>query len=264
VIDSRDRFDAAADAYHRCRPSYPAALFDWLLATTGLGPGAAVADVGCGTGISTRLLAERGLDVVGVDPSEPMLDRARQAGGARYQRGEAAATGLPDGAFDLVSVGQAFHWFDLPAALREFARILRPRGWCAAFWNVRHLAGPFMEEYDRLLRTHSAEYEVLAKPAATSEAIRSAPGVVDLREEEFGNGQRLDGPGLLGRANSSSYVIHGVRDRAAFDEELLRLFGRHQRDGAVEFRYRTVALAWRIRSELIPPRGPSAPGSARG
>src|SRR5262249_52375699 len=97
VIDSRDRFDAAADAYHRCRPSYPAALFDWLLATTGLGPGAAVADVGCGTGISTRLLAGRGLDVVGIDPSEPMLDRAREAGCARYQRGEAAATGLPDG-----------------------------------------------------------------------------------------------------------------------------------------------------------------------
>ena len=263
MIDPRERFAAAADAYHRCRPSYPPALLDWILATTGLQPGVAAADVGCGTGISTRLLAERGLDVVGIDPSEEMLDQARRAGGARYQRGEAAATGLPDARFDLVTAGQAFHWFDLRQALLEFSRILRPRGWCAAFWNVRHLAGAFMQDYDLLLRAHSTEYEVLAKPAATSEAIRSAPEVADLREAEFANEQRLDAPGLLGRAYSSSYVIHGVQDRAGFDAALARLFDRHQRDGTLEFRYRTVALAWRIRRELIPPRGPSAPGSGR-
>lgn len=263
MIDPRDRFAAAADAYQRHRPSYPPALLDWILAVSGLKPGAAAADVGCGTGISTRLLAERGLDVVGIDPSEQMLDRARRAGGARYQRGEAAATGLPDASCDLVSAGQAFHWFDLRQALLEFSRILRPDGCCAAFWNVRHLAGAFIEEYDLLLRTYSTEYEVLAKPAATSEAIRNAPEVADLREAEFGNEQRLDGSGLLGRAYSSSYVIHGVADRAAFDAALARLFDRHQRGGTVEFRYRTVALAWRLRRELIPPRGSSALGSVR-
>ena len=120
-----------------------------------------------------------------------------------------------------------------------------------------------MEEYDRLLRAHSSEYDVLAKPAATSQAIKSAREVVDLREAEFAHEQRLDGDGLRGRAYSSSYVIHGVADRAGFDRALAELFERRQQGGAVAFRYRTLAFAWRIRGELIPSRGSSAPGSGR-
>src|SRR6185295_18805357 len=63
VIDPRDRFSGAADLYHRYRPSYPDTLLDWIERTTDLHPPARVADVGCGTGISSRLLAERGYDV---------------------------------------------------------------------------------------------------------------------------------------------------------------------------------------------------------
>ena len=120
MIDPRDRFSAAADLYHRYRPSYPEALLGWIERTTGLPPPARVADVGCGTGISSRPLAERGYAVTGVDPNEAMLAHARAAGGADYRLGSATDTGLPGGSFDLVTVAQAFHWFDVPAALAEF------------------------------------------------------------------------------------------------------------------------------------------------
>jgi SAM-dependent methyltransferase len=244
-LDSRERFSGLAGLYERHRPSYPAALLDWIVASAGLAPGDPVADVGCGTGISTRLFAERGFDVVGIDPNQAMLAEARASGPGRYLPGEAAATGLPARSMALVSVAQAFHWFDIPATLREFRRVLRPQGWCAVYWNVR-ASSPFLDEYDRLLREHSSEYAVLDKPANTLTALMARPELRDVREGEFAYSQTFDRDGLFGRAYSSSYVVHGIADHAAFDGALGALFGRHARHGHVEFAYRTLAACFRL------------------
>ena len=245
-VDSRERFSATADNYRRYRPSYPSRMFDWLAAETRLGGGAIVADVGCGTGISTRLFAERGYDVIGVDPNEQMLQQARAEGGAaRYVRGEASRTGLPDASVDLVAAAQAYHWFDVPASLVEFRRILRSGGRCAAFWNLRG-DGALMEAYDALLRQHASEYDVLLKPRQTIAAIKAQPEVRDVREAEFAHAQRLDRDGLFGRAYSSSYVAHGLADKPGFDRALSELFGRHSAQGGIEFPYRCVALLWQM------------------
>jgi len=242
VLDPRQRFGAAAEQYDRHRPSYPAAAIDWIVATAGLQPGARVVDVGCGTGIATRLFAGRGLATVGIDPSEEMLAFARRNGGA-YLRAEATATGLASSSADLVSAAQCFHWFDLGPALAEFRRVLRPGGWCAAFWNLRAPTA-FSDEYDALLRAGTSQYDVMQRQEASPAALRAVVGPARVRQAEFGNSQRLDREGLHGRAYSSSCVTHGVADRAAFDRALMALFDRHQRGGLVEIRYRTVAVAW--------------------
>jgi hypothetical protein len=140
---------------------------------------------------------------------------------------------------------QAFHWFDIPATLGEFARILRPSGSAAAFWNVRG-SSPLLAEYDRLLRDYSVEYSALDMPAQTLAALKARPEARDARETEFGHLQSLDRDGLFGRAYSSSYVVHGVADRQSFDHGLDALFDRHQSEGRVDFHYRTLALWFRI------------------
>ncbi len=246
ATDSRTRFGATADDYSRHRPGYPEALVDWIAAAARLPARARIADVGCGTGISTRLLAARGYDVVGIDPNEAMLARATAAaGGPRYQRGEAAATGLPDASVDLVTVAQAFHWFDVPPALAEFQRVLVAGGSCAAFWNVRDRS-PLLDAYEALLRRHSSEYESRPRPDEALARIRRRPEVVGFQEAVFRNVQLLDRDGLLGRARSSSYVAHGVADSAALERDLLALFERHAEDGRVAFVYRTLAASWQI------------------
>lgn len=244
ITDPRRRFTATAAHYHAWRPSYPAALIDWILALPGLPARPRVADVACGTGITTRLFAVRSCEVVGVDPNPAMLAFARREGGARYVEGTAERTGLESRWADLVTVGQGFHWFEVGSALRELARVLRPGGWCAAFWNIRG-SGPFQDDYERLLRERSAEYERIPTPEQTIDAIRRSPGMVAVREAEFPNAQAFDRAGLYGRAHSSSYVAHGVADREAFDLELGELFDRHQAAGTVEFAYRTAVIAWR-------------------
>src|SRR5690606_20302088 len=90
------------------------------------------ADVGAGTGIFSRLLLELGCRVVLVEPSAPMLARARArlAGrpGATFVAARAESTALATATVDWVTVAQAFHWFDVAAARVEVARILRPGG----------------------------------------------------------------------------------------------------------------------------------------
>jgi SAM-dependent methyltransferase len=244
--DPRDRFTATVDNYEKFRPSYPAELIDWVLALAG--PRPKILDIGCGTGISTRLFAGRGLDVVGVDPNESMLARAIAAGGATYRKGEAAATGLEDRSVDLIVGGQAFHWFDLGPTFREFRRILKPDGWCAAFWNVRSLTDPFLEEYEAILRRHSEDYAKIGAHDDAVSKIRAHPEIREPREAAFPYRQSMDFDGVLGRAWSSSYVVHGVKDRVAFDGELRSAYDRHQRAGTVNFVYRTEVIAWRLTS----------------
>lgn len=130
------RFGAVAADYDRGRPSYPAAVLDRLAAVAGLGPGTEVLDLAAGTGKLTRQLVEAGASVVAVEPSPGMRERLEvSVPGARALDGTGEAIPLPDGAVDLVTVAQAFHWFRTAEALDEIHRVLRPGGWLALTWN---------------------------------------------------------------------------------------------------------------------------------
>ncbi len=240
--DPKQRFTEIAEDYERFRPSYPDSFLDWLWEDARLSRGARVADVGCGTGVSTRQLATRGLDVVGVEPNQAMRSVAERLGGARYAAGSAEATGLESGAFSLVCAAQAFHWFDAPRALAEFSRLARRDGRGAAFWNVR-ADTPFLRDYEALLRRRSTDYDCVPKPRETIEGVASL--VQDVHRAEFPNLQKLGLQGLLGRARSASYVALGVADRGAFEAELCELFDRHEKAGVIDFAYQTTVITWK-------------------
>jgi ubiquinone/menaquinone biosynthesis C-methylase UbiE len=248
-VASEKRFSETVDDYDKHRPSYPAEAIDWILATSGAVRGARVVDLGCGTGIVTRLFAARGLDVVGVDPNEDMLARARsRAGGTRgagrFVKAEASATGLEPASFDLAVAGQAFHWFDVRATTAEIARIVKPGGWSAAFWNVR-TSTPTMDAYEALLRAWSPEYATLRSPERTLHDLRAVVGA-SVREASFANGQTFDWTGFRGRVFSSSYVVHGVDRKDAFEQALRALFDERSPRGVIEFAYVTTICAWPV------------------
>ena len=118
------------------RPSPPASLFDLLCVEAQAERPKLVVDLGSGTGLSTRPWAERAEEVVGVEASPEMREQAEaatQAENVRFVQAYAQATGLPDGAADIVTCSQALHWMEPEPTFAEAARILRPGGIFAAY-----------------------------------------------------------------------------------------------------------------------------------
>ncbi len=189
-------FDEQAEAYDRFRPTYPEAVIDELL-----GPvpaGLDVLDVGCGTGIASRQIAQRGAKVLGVELAPRMAEIARGHGveveSAAFEGWEAAGR-----TFDRVTSAQAWHWLDLPIATTKAASVLRPRGTLGLIWNAGcqpdDLADALEEVYasivppgsHRLFRGYAADRLSDFKTGLDSEidAISAEPNFGVPKEEWF-------------------------------------------------------------------------------
>jgi SAM-dependent methyltransferase len=122
------------DHYDAFRPSPPAALLDLLVRLGGGGRPALVVDLGAGTGLSSRPWASRADHVVAIEANPAMAEAARaRGGGIEVVDSFSDATGLEDGAADIVTCSQSFHWMDAEPTIAEIARILRPGGVFAAY-----------------------------------------------------------------------------------------------------------------------------------
>jgi SAM-dependent methyltransferase len=246
--DSTQRFTGRVEDYARYRPSYPPELLDLLRRECGLSEDTVVADVGSGTGILARLFLENGNRVIAVEPNEEMR-RAGESLLSEYDRfesvtGRAEATTLPQGSVDLITAGQAFHWFDPATARQEFARVLGPGGKVVLVWNDRQKDGaPFQVAYERLLKTYANDYaEVEHGRKGNPENVRGFFAPNHVHTATFSNRQVLDYDGLLGRLRSSSYVpAEGQSGYLEMLGELQRIFRNHENGGQVVMEYVTGA-----------------------
>lgn len=161
--DSTLRFSDRVEDYAKFRPGYPSEILSCLEAQCGLQTTWKIADLGSGTGNLTRLFLEHGNFVYGVEPNEAMrlageglLSSFKNFGSVN---GRAEETGLQTHSINLVTAGQAFHWFDVAASRAEAKRILREDGWVALIWNERvNDASPFMSKYESLLLARLGDY----------------------------------------------------------------------------------------------------------
>jgi SAM-dependent methyltransferase len=243
--DPLGRFSDRADLYARYRPSYPPEAVSFIIAHCGLDAGTLLVDVGSGTGISSRLFAERGIPVLGIEPNDAMRGQAENAPPAsgvapRYQSGRGEATGLPDGVAAAVLSAQAFHWFDPPAALREFRRILRPGGWVALMWNERDESDPFTKAVGDVMRTLPDTDAVELPRARANRPLLESPLFRDAGVHRFGSEQVVDEEGLLGRMLSASYAPREPAAVEAFAAALGQVFARFQQEGKTVLRYETA------------------------
>jgi SAM-dependent methyltransferase len=126
-------FDQEAERYDRCRPPYPDALIDELLDPEPAGLD--VLDAGCGTGIASRAMAERGAKVLGVEVAPRMAEIARSHG-IDVEIGAFEGWDAGGRSFDRVTSAQAGHWLDMPVATAKAASLLRPGGRLCLIWSA--------------------------------------------------------------------------------------------------------------------------------
>jgi SAM-dependent methyltransferase len=203
---ARRGFAGAAEAYEESRPTYPDEAVRWLVTQLQLAPGRTVVDLAAGTGKLTRLLTPTGATVIAVEPVDEMRDALRRTTPeAEARPGTAERTGLPDSSADAVTVAQAFHWFDAPAALAEIHRMLKSGGRLVVIYNVRDLDDPVQHAVDDLLAPYRGD-----TPSHRSGRWRTALNETELFKpaagREFPNIQTIDADSLVSRVASTSFV----------------------------------------------------------
>jgi SAM-dependent methyltransferase len=246
---SKARFTTRVESYRKFRPGYPAAVVELLERECALSADDAVADVAAGTGILTELFLAAGHPVIAVEPNAAMRE-ACAALEATYPKlrcveGSAEETGLAEDSAALITVAQAMHWFDLERTRREFARVLKPGGWCAVIYNHRRMEGDaFHDGYERILREFGSDYTAVQGKHPGPEKIAAFFAPSQTETATFENHQDFTLEGLMGRVLSSSYMPQPGNERYAEMEKAVEdLFAQHQRDGLVRMEYET-AVCW--------------------
>jgi SAM-dependent methyltransferase len=136
--ERRLSFNKIAQAYDHYRPGYPAAMIDHIQRAAKLGPQSRLLEIGCGPGKATILFAQRGYDILCIEPGANLIDiAAENLHGfpvsfihCLFEDWQATPR-----AFDLVYSGQAFHWVPKEIGYEKAAAALKPGGCLALFWN---------------------------------------------------------------------------------------------------------------------------------
>ena len=239
LADPKKRFSSRVENYITYRPSYPLKIIDFLKEKNVLTRDTVIADIGSGTGILTKMFLKNENQVYGIEPNKDMRTAAERIL-QKYTNfssidGSAEFTGLEDDSIDLIIAGQAFHWFDVEEAKREFKRILKPNGNVALIWNNRGKVGSdFNNEYEAFVSKYGIDYKEIRKNE------RNVEQFFNYQKETFDNFQELDFASFKGRVLSVSYIP--LADNPIFPKMILELedlFNKHQKNGIIRIEYNT-------------------------
>jgi ubiquinone/menaquinone biosynthesis C-methylase UbiE len=235
--------------YAKYRPSYPRSILKILEEEIAFDKDKIVADIGSGTGLLSKMFLENGNMVYGIEPNDEMraLGEKFLSGWKNFVsvNGTAERTGLKDRSVDLVTAGQALHWFDRDECRKEFVRILTT-GNVLIVYNERNKEKKgAMQEYEKITGKHSRRTEV---PDIDDDFL-SKFFKVSYKKFSVPNEQSLDFEGLLGRAESASYLpSQGQEGFGAMKHDLQSLFDTHQKNGKIKLEYSTVMFLGQIKN----------------
>ena len=170
-------YTTLADAYLK-RPDYSDAAIDAMLSVAGIEKNDNFCDVGAGVAHLTLMLAERSLNVESVEPNNAMrangINRTRSFDNVNWHEGTGEVTGQEDDQFDMVTFGSSFNVCDREVALKETARILKPKGWFACMWNHRKLGDPVQKGIENVIKEHVNDYGYGARREDQTEVINAS------------------------------------------------------------------------------------------
>jgi SAM-dependent methyltransferase len=211
-------FSDRGEDYEKYRPIHPNSAIDMIFSGLDSPTQLVAADIGAGTGIGARLLADRGVRVVAIEPNADMRMAATPHERVEFLAGTAERIPIETETVDLVTSFQAFHWFDFAKSLQEFRRILKPKGRLALIWSLWDRGDMASKAYSRLIAEASKEREKRSRPHMTMTALFEnlryqmfwqglwLPYFTNFRRYKLRFHQELDLVGLIGLARSQGFV----------------------------------------------------------
>lgn len=225
--------------YRRARPDYPDAAVATLMRALDLRPGAAVVELGAGTGIFTRRLRAHGLHVTPVEPVAGMRSNLPDS-----VNGTAEDTSLPAASTDAVVAATAWHWFDAPRAIQEVARLLRPGGGLGLIWNSYDESVPWVAELASIADSRRPSSQPSERSGRWREFFTDLPGWAPLQVERIANPWPTTAQGIIDRVLSSSVIAAlPPAGQDTVRAEVRDLITRHGLDGDLALPYVT-AVYW--------------------
>ncbi|HET8866674.1 MAG TPA: class I SAM-dependent methyltransferase [Gracilimonas sp.] len=214
-------FTDKSKSYAKYRSGYPEELIIRVLEPFPNNELVTVADVGAGTGISSRLLADAGAEVIAVEPNKAMADAADKHQKISFVIAPAEKTTLETGSVDIVSSFQAFHWFQFRESLKEFNRILKPKGRLALVWSYWDETDPFTVKYLDIITKATNQNEKRVSPYDGFPSgflkkwrirflwkFRTLPYFKKVERVRYSYEQQMNTESLIGCAHSQSYLVH--------------------------------------------------------
>ena len=215
-------FGLTASDYALHRAGFPVELIDRLTARGIARPDARVVDLGTGTGSLARLFAQHGCDVTGVDIAPSLIEQARrldrEAGvEIDYVERPAEATELPSAAFDVVSAGQCWHWFDRPAAAREVARLLVSAGSVViAHFDWLPIAGNVVAATEEIILRYNPQWPYAARAGLYPQWLTDlqTAGFLDIETFSFDVMASYSREAWVGRVRASAPIAGTLGEEA--------------------------------------------------
>lgn len=241
---NEQKFTGKADNYDKYRPSYPESLIDWLYEKTAAEN---ITDIGAGTGKFTACLAKKPWKITAVEPNEDMLEKLRiNLPKINIVKASAENTELPADSFDLITVAQAFHWFDKDKFKEECRRLLKSGGKLAIVWNERSKTG-ISAERDAVCMKYCGAFH--SGHVFTGDSRFDGNGDSFLRNEFFSTldyfaedySQPMTRDAFIGDILSRSYSLN--EDDTFFKDfisELDSVFQKYQKGGLVTVTYKST------------------------
>lgn len=219
-------FDGVAGRYDATRQGYPAEIVDAMLANAAIGPGAAVLEIGCGTGQLTRQLAGRAVDLTAIDIGAAMVLTAQSNVADATVRFEVSSFEdfADTGPFDLIVSATAFHWIDPGVGLAKAARLLRPGGWLALLTTGERYPEALQNGLRELWVRHSRQDGDWSDRPSWLDALRQSRFFGATVEASHSGPLRLPTETVVGvERTRATFLSYTEQDQAEFTAELTAL-----------------------------------------
>ena len=244
-MNNIEKFSNKSEMYTKYRPAYPKEFLKLLMESLGAYEEAIIADVGAGTGILTKQLADNIKKVYAIEPNNEMrLACKKHCYGVKniaIINGSAEDTTLPDKSVNAITVAQAFHWFDREKTKFEFQRILKPMGKVVLVWNGRDAESDLIKKSYRLFKCLCPKFRGFSDGSnleANTYNDFFQPGNCDYKV--FFNNLTMTIDEYIGRNLSSSYAP--MKDDENYKnvvEGLTSIFNKYSINGKLVFPQKT-------------------------